>query len=248
MKRILLLCLLSVIYISTSHGQYVSKDEAQSAAQYFLSGSSTKKSSITIQSIDNIRHQDTTVFYIVRSNNKGSAIVAGDKKIRPVLAYSEENTFSGEITHPGLEDLFEFYKKSIHTIISDPSHSEKNTAQEWEELLESSITKKSTKGVSPMITVSWNQNEGWNKYCPEDAEGPGGRVYAGCVAVSMGQAMSIFEHPARGVGSKSYVSSYGYLTANFGETDYWWDRMLSNQPGNYNAKLLYHCGVAIEMD
>ena len=57
-----------------------------------------------------------------------------------------------------------------------------------------------------LINVTWNQGNGWNRFCPEDEEGPGGHVYAGCVAVSMAQAMSVFGAPSKGKGSYQYTA------------------------------------------
>jgi len=104
--------------------------------------------------------------------------------------------------------------------------------------------------VDPFIAVNWNQSSGWNRFCPEDEEGPGGHVYVGCVAVSMAQAMSVYEYPVRPQGVKSYVHpDYGSIGVNYDLADpYEWDQMSATSSDDYNAILLYHCAVAVEMD
>ncbi|MGE5350312.1 MAG: C10 family peptidase [Actinomycetota bacterium] len=114
--------------------------------------------------------------------------------------------------------------------------------------------KKSSNGVfsvtvSPLIKVEWDQGIGWNRFCPEDIDGPGGRVYAGCVAVSMAQAMSVYKSPARGTGSKSYYHpDYGTISADFSITNYDWSAMSPDESDDQNARLLYHCAVSTAMD
>ena len=67
----------------------------------------------------------------------------------------------------------------------------------------------------------------------------------------MGMIMKYWSHPTTGVGSHSYYCpGYGYQSANFGATTYLWDEM----PNSISlscipiATLLYHCGVAVDMD
>ena len=61
--------------------------------------------------------------------------------------------------------------------------------------------------------------------CPEDFEGPGGNVYAGCVAISMAQVMYYWGYPEWGYGSHGYNpgGGYGYQSADFGNT-FWSER------------------------
>ena len=87
-------------------------------------------------------------------------------------------------------------------------------------------------------------------FCPEDEEGPGGHAYVGCVAVAMAQAMSVFEYPVQAQGVKDYVHpDYGSLAVNYDlAAPYEWGQMSASSADEYNAILLYHCAVAVEMD
>ena len=185
--------------------------------------------------------KETVYTYIINFEPEGWVLMSADERIEPVLAYSLEGSFDIDNT----ESLpfyfwFENYKNQIEEILNLEQF-EKNT--NWTQ------TKTQTKSnaVEPIIKVKWNQNRGWNSYCPEDESGPGGHAYAGCVAVAMAQNMSVFGHPARGHGSKTYISDYGPLTANFGETEYKWELTNPTSANEHIALILYHLGVSVSM-
>jgi hypothetical protein len=115
--------------------------------------------------------------------------------------------------------------------------------------------------VGPLLgNNKWNQTQYYNDLCPSDASGNpsyGGHAAVGCGAVVMGQIMRYWKFPTTGTGSHSYSSNnYGTLSANFGATTYHYENMpdkLSslNHPDSCVeavATLLYHCGVAVNMN
>ncbi len=105
------------------------------------------------------------------------------------------------------------------------------------------------KAVSPLLTTRWNQNSGWNDSCPVASAGPGGNVYAGCVATATGQVMKYHSFPSQGHGSRTYThDTYGSLKANFGNSTYNFASMPNNTYSSETAKLLYHIGVSVQMD
>ncbi len=105
--------------------------------------------------------------------------------------------------------------------------------------------------ASALIGTNWNQDWPYNELCPADAAGPGGRVYAGCVATAMAQVLKYWNKPITGQGTNTYYAGgYGYQTANFGATTYLWDQM-PNSISSSNlpvATLLYHCAVSVNMN
>jgi hypothetical protein len=104
--------------------------------------------------------------------------------------------------------------------------------------------------VPPLVSSLWNQDFPYNKLCPEDPEGPGGRVYAGCVATAMSMVMHYWRYPYQGIGTHGYnYSPYGFIYANFGEADYNYNHMQDVMDGQMSeiALLQHHCGVAVEM-
>jgi hypothetical protein len=67
----------------------------------------------------------------------------------------------------------------------------------------------------------------------------------------MAQIMKYWKYPSKGTGFHSYQHDrYGTLSANFGTTYYNWESMpaLVEGPNEAVATLMYHCGVAVEME
>lgn len=109
--------------------------------------------------------------------------------------------------------------------------------------------------VPPLIQTCWDQDEYYNILCPSDSEGQGNHVLTGCVATAMAQVMRYWEYPAQGTGSHSYSCDYGTLSADFGNSTYHYDmmpdRLSAGTPAaqvQEVAKLIYHCGVSVDMD
>lgn len=229
--------------------QEIDRSEMLEVAKGFFQEHSTRKSysSEDIQWKDFSRG-DTTLMYLAH-NQKDFVLFANDMRVDPILGYSLEGTFQGEEFPPQLEDLLKGYSDQILLLKRKPvQKASTNFAGTWEDYLKGDFNKMSAQ-VEPIIDVNWNQGRGWNRYCPEDADGPGGHAYVGCVAVAMGQAMSVYEHPDRGEDSSSYRhSEYGEISANYEETQYKWNLMSATAADDYNSLLLYHLAVSVEMD
>ena len=104
--------------------------------------------------------------------------------------------------------------------------------------------------VPPLLATTWDQTCNYNAQCPADGGGYCGRTLTGCGATALAQMMKFHAHPDTGYGSHSYTpSGYPLQTANFGATGYNWAGM-PNSLGGPNAevaRLMHHCGVAVEM-
>ena len=117
--------------------------------------------------------------------------------------------------------------------------------------------------VEPLVTTRWNQGEPYNLLCPYDSS-VGVTCPTGCAATSMAQLINYHEWPVQGKGTKSYNSSYGRLTVDFFKSVYDWANMKDRYESYYDedknvvnewtdteanavAKLMYDCGVALEM-
>ena len=188
-------------------------------------------------------------YYMVDLGDAGWVLVSGDDVVQPVLAYSFENRMSPESTwNDAARYLLQLYRQEITSAIRNP---ELKRDGRWDRPTLPSMTKAvSAPPVTPFIDVNWNQNGGWNMFCPVDEAGPSGHAYVGCVAVAMGQAMSVYEYPARPKGIKSYVHDvYGSIAVNYNLADpYEWNKMSATSPDSFNAILLYHLAVSVEMD
>jgi hypothetical protein len=188
------------------------------------------------------------------NNEEGFIIISGSKDVKPVLAYSFKGKYQKDNLPPSVDMVMNYYSKQIE-YSKTISQVNKNANTEWDYYLQYSPNKglKDITTVSPLLKTTWNQTGYYNELCPEDSEASNGRVPVGCVAVAMGQTMKYYNYPQTGQGSNSYSYwwgwPYGTLSANFGTTTYLWDEM-PNSLSSQNtpvAKLLYHCGVAVEM-
>lgn len=187
-------------------------------------------------------------YYMVDLGRGGWVMVSGDDALRPVLAFSFENNLTPEQEwNDAAAYLLNIYKKEISLAVQDSSLPRD---RRWDQPDIASAKKAVAAPVEPFIDVNWNQNGGWNMFCPEDEEGPGGHVYVGCVAVAMAQAMTVYNYPASPRGVKSYVHpDYGSIGVNYDLADpYEWNQMSAGSADEFNAILLYHCAVSVEMD
>lgn len=188
-------------------------------------------------------------YYMVDLKQGGWVMVSADDVMRPVMAFSFENSMTPENEwNDNARYLLSLYQQEISLALSNSSLTRDAG---WD--LEAQATSKKAAAadpVDPFIPVNWNQSSGWNMFCPEDEDGPGGHAYVGCVAVSMAQAMSVYEYPVRPQGIKDYVHpDYGSIAVNYDMADpYEWGQMSASSADEYNAILLYHCAVAVEMD
>jgi hypothetical protein len=194
---------------------------------------------------------DTPLVYLVNFTDGSFVLLSADDNSIPVLAYSAEPRADGNMSHPSFLEWIDTYETQIADIIRQGLDIPENQ-QQWQELKESTFSTdyRQNRAVAPLMSTNWDQGWPYNELCPEDSQGPGGHVYAGCVATAVGMVMKYWNHPQTGVGANSYYApGYGYQNANFGATTYLWDEM-PNSVGSSNipvATLLYHIGVAVEM-
>jgi len=188
-------------------------------------------------------------YYMVDLGQEGWVMVSADDALRPVLAFSFENRMTPEEEwNDAARYLLNLYKEEISTALKDP---DVQRDERWDMAVLPSEKKAATAtSVEPIIDVQWDQGGGWNMFCPVDEAGPQDRVYVGCVAVAMAQAMSVYEYPVRPQGIMSYVHDvYGSIAVNYDNADpYEWGQMSATSADSFNAILLYHCAVSVEMD
>ena len=143
------------------------------------------------------------------------------------------------------------YSEQIGIVIENKINS-KAAITKWNNLLSNIIIKEKTlpTAVKPLLKTTWSQDPYYNDLCPKTANNV--PTVTGCVATAMAQAMKYWNYPTTGSGSNSYTSKTLSLpsSANFGTTTYNWANMLNNinSANSEIAKLMFHCGVAINMN
>lgn len=186
-------------------------------------------------------------------NDGGFVVVSASQATPPVLAYSTENDFE---MIPPVRDLFHLYKQEIRFAETAKLPAKPKFAADWKRYLADEFTPDMSKGESfgPLLTTRWNQNKYYNTYCPWDVNSGAYydyRVPNGCVAVACTQIMNYHQYPESGTGATSYIpQGYPRQTVYFNQHKYHWDAMF-NEPMSYAneiAKLIYHFGVAIQMN
>ena len=191
-------------------------------------------------------------FRIFSSPEGGFVIVSADNCVVPILGYSTTSPFVTQGMPSNVYGWLEDLERGIrHCRENDCDNYEK----EWTLLLNGEQqTPPSNAAVAPLLSTTWDQSPYYNNQCPYDYT-YGERTVTGCVATATAQIMKYWAFPSSGYGSNSYyTSSYGTLSASF-NTTYSWSSMptaLSSSSTttqiNAVAKLMYHIGVAVEMD
>ncbi|MCR4857286.1 MAG: C10 family peptidase [Bacteroidales bacterium] len=205
---------------------------------------------------DSVTRAVTDCYYVFSLQPTGFVMVAADERVRPILGYSYSNNFVAEDIPDNVRSWLENYSKQIKTAIDNDSQSCSETRTMWELLRSGQATAiRNITSIAPLLQTTWDQGCYYNQFCPEDSLGSCGHAWAGCVAVAMAQIVRYWEWPNHGLNSHSYTCDYGTLSVNFGATTYNYNNMpngLSSSTSTSQkeevAKLIYHCGVAVEMD
>ena len=271
MKKTLSTIFFILIALTIIKAQPTTSEQAQAAAFNFYK-TTVNASAGSPQRVftGNATRDGEACLYVYNIDN-GFVIVSADNRAKPILGYSSEGSFDPQNVPEGILELLNGYCNEIAAIRQHVAEPDEQLRSEWQSLTDGSYEpRRDGRAVSALLDDetginNWQQNNGYNYYCPADPDGPAGKCYVGCCALSMGQVMHYWQHPAQGVGSHSYecnhsswgsgqYGDYGTLSANFGSTTYNFSLMPNNlnssTPSNQIlaiAKLLYHCGVSIEM-
>lgn len=196
------------------------------------------------------------VFYAF-DTRPGFIIVSAEDAMTPVIGYSYEGRFEYDDAPAHYKSFLQGYIDQVKYIREYEMVAELAIKKEWEQftagMFNGTHSGRDNREVEPLLICKWNQNYPYNILCPEDPAGPGGHVYAGCVATAMAQVMYYWRYPESGEGYYCYEPPnywYGIQCADFGGTEYAWEGM-KNMIDRYNAdpiaELQYHCAVSVDM-
>ena len=203
--------------------------------------------------------EDAIAFYVFNTST-GFVIVSADDCAIPILGYSDEGPFVPGELPVQLEAYLQHFVEQIQYGIENHLDADEETVRQWTLVKATGHIhdKRGSVTVLPLMSAAWGQGCNYNCLCPEDNTNTSycGHVPVGCVAVAMGQIMHYWGYPATGNGSHGYDHPvYGYQSVDFSAADYQWDEMangLTNASTSTQidavATLLYHCGVAVDMD
>lgn len=253
MSRIGITSVLLVIVAMMCNSQQRTREQAlRSALSYFNTSSATgQRMPLNASALQLVSVQQDTVapdFYVFNvADDKGFIIVSGDERAREILAWSDVYAFVPDSLPDNLRYWLSVYADEMKLLRTS------NPKMVVENKVDTSVDP-----VSPLLgNVKWDQGSPYNLYCPVIDSIKGTRAVVGCVATGMAQVMYYHRWPGKGTGSKSYTTQTLKipLSADFSTTTYAWDKMTPRYTSTSTpeaqqavATLMYHSGVAVEMD
>lgn len=253
MKKHFLSLLALMLCFGMVHANPVSVSQAKLVGQQFVQANfdlSRQAGELTLV-YTGTSTRGEACFYVFNVGNEGFVMVSADDIYRPIVGFSDEGAFDAQNINPELNYMLnELISYRSGKLTGNPAPA---VASEWMQVTEHG-NQLSFNGGRPntyLCTTRWNQDYPYNYYCPNGTGGPGGHVYAGCVASAMSQVMKYWNHPLQGTGSHTNPNGG---SANFGQTTYDWD----NMPNSINsgspqeqidaiATLMYHCAISVNM-
>lgn len=196
-----------------------------------------------------------TCYYVfANGEDKGFTIVSGDDRMPEVVGYSAQGTYDPDHLPANYVDFMKAYQETVEALLKGDAQVSGGLAEarQWR------AERAGTAAVAPLLGgIKWNQMEPYNNRCPL-YKGTN-RSVTGCVATAMAQVMMYHQYPKELKATiKAYTAkSYGIQIPEISSgATYDWDNMLPDySKSDYNsaqadavAKLMYHCGAAVEMD
>jgi len=201
--------------------------------------------------------------YIITYEPFGFVIVAGSDRIQPIIAFSARSAFKWE--GPEYSNFRDFLS---YIITKRWKHLRTDTHPVWKNLrlnkqLSKDIEKVTFEAPAGAVciewhTASWGQGQYYHDVVVAN-NGNNSKIPTGCTATAMAIKFRFHEWPITGNGSHSYYDKkiddkdkihYNH-SVNFAAQIYNWDNMpVTNltAPNLDVATLMYHCGVAVEMN
>ena len=195
------------------------------------------------------------------ANSKGFTIVSGDDRLPEIVGYSSQGSYDENNLPEGFVSFMEAYQNLYNRVNLGDAEALKNLAEikAWRNKKNASAA--STSAVAPLLgNIEWDQTSPYNNMCPRyDSV----HVAAtGCVATAMAQVMAYYKYPKQlKADIPGYVNRWNGIpmeipTITREEGIYDWDNMLpkynkeanaTQQQKDAVAKLMYHCGAAVQM-
>lgn len=256
MKRhiIILISTLLIGFMQSLYAATIDETVArQTAAKFLNTQRNMRERTITAEQMSRV-NLNYTHLYAYNLQGGGFVIVSDDDRTMPVLAYS----LTGELNPADLPEAMAYQLQIMD--------SQLEAINNGAEVLPFA-NHRNEHDVAPLITSTWSQTTSgglaYNALCPVDTllGNFGGHPSAGCVALALAQVMRYWQWPVHGKGSNCYSYDdayscwrYGTLCADFESTYYDWQNMPNKVYDTSSiekrlavATLIYHCGVAMNM-
>lgn len=233
-----------ILAINSVNAKQVLPNSAQQVAEnYIRQNTKTKNLALTLSYTEKSSAGESDYYVFDINNHSGFVIVSAEDAGHPIIGYSTESAFvkPSATENPNFYFWMEKRKKEIEFMRNNNIQADSEIKNEWTGYSTNKFSPPSVNTVTPLCQAIWDQGSPYNGMCP-------GNSYTGCVATAMAIIMKYWSYPAQGNGQSSYASAYGTLSANYGATTYNWANMpVPYGSGSDVAKIMYHCGVSVEM-
>lgn len=166
------------------------------------------------------------LYYVFnRGNDQGYVVVAGDDRVKPILAWSNTGNLTEEDikNHPSINWLYTQYGNQIEWAISnlpDQASAEFErlayASADYEVEIEPLLAYHRDRKTRRTNPVSLGQDWPFNKYCPNyEYRGKTYPTVAGCVATAISTVLRWHEWPKKPVGSFYYYWGGHKLSVDF---------------------------------
>jgi hypothetical protein len=240
MRKFLSLLVLSFMTVSVFGGPR-SVEDMMNAARKVLNPRLASRSADKSRSLEVLK--TGRMLNVIGYKSGGFAVIATDDKFAPVLGYSDTQ-FATDDMPPAMMWWMDMAEHALQTAL-DGGYEITPAAE-----LRSG---KYPEAVGELLTTRWDQSMPYNK---ELLRITGKNYPTGCMATAMAQIMKYHSYPVTGQGYKGYAIDGKNGNYDFENTTYRYDRMLDvYSANNYTAeqadavaKLMLHCGVAVDMN
>ena len=196
------------------------------------------------------------------ANSKGFTIVSGDDRLPEIVGYSSQGSYDENNLPEGLISFMKAYQNLYNKVNLGDAEALKNLAEIKAWRNKKNASAETSSAVAPLLgNIEWDQTSPYNNMCPRyDSV----HVAAtGCVATAMAQVMAYYKYPKQlKADIPGYVNRWNGIpmeipTITREEGVYDWDNMLpkynkeanaTQQQKDAVAKLMYHCGAAVQMN
>ncbi|MBQ0016159.1 MAG: C10 family peptidase, partial [Bacteroidales bacterium] len=248
MKRLVCIFIFAVAFIALKAAPVDVSSARHVAVQYYISHGGNPE--VAYGFVDESKALGSpNLFLFVGADGLGFVLVAADDCVRPIVGYSLRGAFEFPIKSSVAAWLSD-YSIQIQSVVSAGQPTPEGVSALWKQLLRPSKSGDAYSMVGPLLQTTWGQSPLYNEQCPVRN---GERCVTGCVATAMAQIMRYWSSPTVASGYHSYRhETLGTISATFGAFD--WQNMplslsvsSSNQQVSAVARLMYHCGVSVDM-
>lgn len=196
------------------------------------------------------------------ANSKGFTIVSGDDRLPEIVGYSSQGSYDENNLPEGFISFMKAYQNLYNKVNLGDAEALKKLAEIKAWRNKKNASAETSSAVAPLLgNIEWDQTSPYNNMCPKyDSV----HVAAtGCVATAMAQVMAYYKYPKQlKADIPGYVNRWNGIpmeipTITREEGIYDWDNMLpkynkeanaTQQQKDAVAKLMYHCGAAVQMN